>query len=75
MKKTDKKRTTTNTDITSVLTKVKYRLSGISGMEWWNGTVEWNTGMTFELKLVPTEKVSGADLGGVGAREPGATLW
>ena len=37
--------------------------------------VEWNTGMTFELKLVPTEKLLGADLGGVGAREPGATPW
>ena len=23
------------------------RLSRISGMEWWNGIVEWNTGMTF----------------------------
>ena len=21
------------------------RLSKISGMEWWNGTLEWNTGM------------------------------
>ena len=21
-------------------------LSRISGMEWWNGTLEWNTGMT-----------------------------
>ena len=26
---------------------LKARLFGISRMEWWNGIVEWNTGMTF----------------------------
>ena len=25
------------------------RLSGISGMEWWNGIVEWNAGMAENL--------------------------
>ena len=24
------------------------RVSGISGMEWWNGLLEWNTGMDWD---------------------------
>ena len=23
-------------------------MSGISGMEWWNGVLEWNTGMDWD---------------------------
>ena len=25
-----------------------FRVSGISGMEWWNGLLEWNTGMDWD---------------------------
>ena len=35
-------------------------LLGCLGMEWWNGTVEWNTGMTFNpdmVQLLPTHAI------------------
>ena len=27
-------------------------MSGISGMEWWNGLLEWNTGMNWDKILL-----------------------
>ena len=27
---------------------IYYQVSGISGMEWWNGLLEWNTGMDWD---------------------------
>ena len=33
--------------LASIIQVKQSGLSGISGMEWWNGIVEWNTGMTF----------------------------
>ena len=33
-----------------------YRISGIQGIEWWNGTLEWNTGMSL---FIPINLVSG----------------